>query len=140
MITLTLVGLLAWLTTIFTRMVLQDPLILPGLNRMLVASLEAFMLIVFAVTVDNFFAQMLGFPDSFGHTLKELSRNLWLIILFVITFIFIHTLINPQGELMDALQNGNVILFVAVVAGYVTVIFISYAIFKIRKRIREKSG
>ena len=138
MITLTLIGLLAWLTTIFTSMVLQDSLIMPGISRTIVAGIEAFLLIVFAVTLENFFAQMLGIPGSFGYMLKELNRNLWLIVLFAITFIFIHTLINPQGDLMNALQNGNVILFVAVVASFVTVIFISYGVFRIIKRRREK--
>ncbi|MFC2029025.1 hypothetical protein ACFLTX_03755 [Chloroflexota bacterium] len=139
-ITFSLFGLIAWSTTIWTRGILQDPSKLPGISRTLIAGIEAFMLIIVAVVIDNFFAHMLAFPGSFGALLKKISRVLWYIGLFIMTFIFIHTLINPDADILTALRDGNVILFVAVVASYVLIVFISYLIFRYRNQKRVGQG
>jgi hypothetical protein len=46
-----------------------------------------------------------------------------LVCLIGITFVFYHTLINPRGELAQALQTANVRLFFGVVIGFVIFTF-----------------
>jgi hypothetical protein len=95
---------------------------------------EAFFLVIFAVALENLFVQMLGFPGSFGHSLKRKSRWLWVGLLILVTFVFYHTLINPRGELAAALAEGNVLLFLGVVAAFVLFTFGMRLYFRARNR------
>ena len=107
---------------------------LPDAVSALLGSLEAFLLIVFAVSLENLFVQMLGFPGGFGRALKRRNRWLWLGTLLIIAFLFFHTLINPRGELAEALQEGNVLVFLSVAAPFVAVAFLLRVAFRLRKR------
>jgi len=121
-VTFTVIGLIVWLPTVVTDL-LQRISILPSTLNNLLGGVEAVLLIIFAVALENLFVQMLGFPGSFGHSLKRRSRWLWIILLIIVAFLFYHTLINPHGELASALQEGNVILFLSVAAAFVVITF-----------------
>ena len=116
-ISFSVVGLGVWLITAGTRLLQRQPLSETSVN--LVAGLEGFLLIIFAVALENTFVRMLGFAGSFGEALKRKNRWLWLAALIGVTFLFYHTLLNPRGELATALQEGNVILFLGVAAAFV---------------------
>jgi len=131
-VTFIVIGLIMWLPTIVTGLLLNMKL--PELVANLLSGLEAFLLVIFAVALENLFVQMLGFPGSFGQSLKRKSRWLWIILLIFVTFIFYHTLINPRGELAAALEEGNVILFLGVAAAFVVITFGMRLYFWIRNR------
>lgn len=116
-ITFSVVGVGVWLATAVTRLLQRQSLSETPLNLM--AGLEGFFLIIFAVTLENTFVQMLGFAGSFGQALKRKNRWLWLAVLIGVTFLFYHTLLNPRGELAAALQEGNVRLFLGIAVAFV---------------------
>jgi len=120
-ITLLVIGFGLWLPTIATSLIQR--LSLPGTLVNLIGGFEGFLLVIFAVALENTFIQMLGFPGGFGRALKQKNRWLWFGGLVVITFIFYHTLINPRGELVEALQETNVILFMSVAVAFIIIAF-----------------
>jgi hypothetical protein len=120
-ITLLVIGFGLWLPTIATSLIQR--LSLPGNLINLIGGFEGFLLIIFAVALENTFIQMLGFPGGFGRALKQKNRWLWFGGLVVITFIFYHTLINPRGELVEALQETNVILFMSIAVAFIIIAF-----------------
>jgi hypothetical protein len=119
--TFILIGLIVWLPTIFTSLVqrMSPPEVLGNL----VGGVEAGLLLIFAVALENTFVQMLGFPGGFGERLKQRSRWLWLGGLVLVSFVFLHTLLNPRGELAAAVKEGNVILLFVVGGIFVLVAF-----------------
>jgi hypothetical protein len=131
-LTFGVVGLGVWLSTIFTGLLLRQPL--SGMAGDLVAGLEGFLLIIFAVALENTFVRMLGFAGSFGEALKRRNRWLWLVSVIGITFLFYHTLLNPRGELAAALQEGNVRLFLGAAAAFVLGTFGLRMVFKWQER------
>lgn len=137
MFTFTLLGLVAWIPTMITRRILENTLVETGTNLIILGGVEALMLIIFAVTIENYFIQMLGFPGSFGRMFKRTNHTLWFVTLAAVTFIFIHTLINPRGDLMNALQKGNVIVFIGVVVTFVLSVLSAQAILWLRKRMKR---
>ena len=127
-VTFIVIGLVVWLPTIITT-ILQR-LILPETARDLLGGLEAFLLVIFAVAMENMFVQMLGFPGGFGRVLKQKNRWLWLGALVGVAFLFYHTLINPRGELAEAISQANVILFFVITGIFVIVSLIIYLYFR----------
>jgi hypothetical protein len=115
--TLLLVGLGLWLITLATAPIQRLPLPIGLAN--LIAGLEGFFLVVFAVTLENAFVQMLGFSGGVGQALKRKSRWLWIVALTGVAFAFFHTLINPRGELAEALKSANVIVFLCAAAVFI---------------------
>jgi len=65
------------------------------------------------------FVQMLGFSGGVGQALKRKSGWLWIVALTGVTFAFFHTLINPRGELAEALESANVIVFLCAAAVFI---------------------
>lgn len=128
------IGVGLWLLTIATSLIQRLSLSNTAAN--LVSGFEGFLLIVFAVTLQNTFVQILGFPGGFGQALRQKNRWSWFCALIAITFVFIHTLINPQGKLTKLLQNTGVILFLSVVGTYIIIAFGLWSYFKIKKRMR----
>ncbi len=116
-ITFSVVGLGVWFATAVTRLLQHQPLSEAPMN--LIAGLEGFLLIIFAVTLENVFVQLLGFAGGFGQALKRKNRWLWLAVLIGVTFLFYHTLLNPRGELAAALQEGNVRLLLGVASAFI---------------------
>lgn len=127
MITLAVIGLVSWVLTIFTRKLFESSVVTNGTGSAILLGIEAMLLVVFAVIVENYFIYMLGLPGSFGHMLKKSNPIIWFFGLMSISFLFIHTLINPQGDLITAIQKGNVLMLVGVVVLFVTVVLSIYA-------------
>jgi hypothetical protein len=126
------IGLGVWLSTIITALLQRLPMSENTIN--LIGGLEGFLLIIFAVALENLFVQMLGFPGGFGQALKRRNKWLWLVVLTAVTFLFYHTLINPRGELAEALETGNVRLFLSMAAAFVVVAFGLWIYFKWQER------
>jgi uncharacterized membrane protein YdcZ (DUF606 family) len=131
-ITFLVVGFGLWLTTVATSLIQRFPLPINLSN--LIAGLEGFLLVVFAVALENTFVRMLGFSGGFGQALKQKSRWLWIAGLVGITFVFYHTLINPRGELAEALKEANVIVFFCATAIFVVVAFGLWLYFRNKDR------
>jgi hypothetical protein len=99
----------AWLPTALTALILRGSW--PEFLLVLVGGLESFLLLIFAVTVQNIFLQMLALPNTFGRALARWSKPVWAIGLLATTFLFLHTLLNPRGDLAEALVATNMLVF-----------------------------
>jgi WD40 repeat protein/uncharacterized membrane protein YdcZ (DUF606 family) len=120
-ITFFAIGFGLWLLTIPISLIQR--LSLSDTVANLVSGFEGFLLVIFAVALQNTFVQMLGFPGGFGQALRKKNRWLWIGALIGVTFVFIHTLINPHGKLAKALQETSVILFLSVVVTFIIITF-----------------
>jgi hypothetical protein len=120
-ITFVVIIVVFWIPTIATSLLLQ--ISLPRFLADLIGGLEAFLLVVFAVALENTFVQTLGFPGGFGQALKRKNRWLWLAALAAVTFLFFHTLINPRGQLASAIQEGNVLVLLIAAVAFMAVSF-----------------
>jgi uncharacterized membrane protein YhaH (DUF805 family) len=104
----------------------------------LLGGLEAFLLVIFAVALENLFVQTLGLPGSIGQAIKRRSRLVWLGTMLGVGFLFYHTLINPRGELADALRESNVWLLFGVGITFVLLTFGLRAYFARRTRAETR--
>ncbi len=130
--TLLTVGFGLWALTTITAFIQRQNI--PVTFGDVIGGLEGFLLVVFAVALENTFVQMLGLPGSFGEALRKRSRWLWLLGLVGITFVFYHTLINPRGELAAALQESNVWIFLGVAGAFVGLTFGLWAYVRLKGR------
>lgn len=135
-ITLLAIGFGLWAMTTITDLV-QRGMTVEGTTN-IIGGFEAFLLIIFAVTLENAFVSMLGFPGSFGENIRKNSFILWLIGMIGITFVFIHTLINPRGDLAQAIQEANILLFLGV-AGAFTLITLIWGFASRRKQEKVRT-
>jgi hypothetical protein len=103
LVALVAVGGIAWAITMATTSMARNGEMTNGL-----AGIEALLLLVFASALQNLFVALLGFRGSAGELLRQRSRVAWLAATTVVTFLFFHTLLNPQGDPSTALTNRNV--------------------------------
>ena len=101
--------LAAWLPTALTALILRTNL--PEFLLVLTGGLESFLLLIFAVTVQNIFLQMLTLPNTFGYALARWNKPAWAVGFMAATFLFLHTLLNPRGDLAKAVASTNVLVF-----------------------------
>lgn len=120
--TLLTIGFGLWAVTTVTELIQRGSLSVLAGN--VIGGLEAFLLVIFAVALENTFVQMLGFPGSFGEALRKKNRWLWLLGMIGIAFVFYHTLINPRGDLAEAIQESNVLLLLGVSGVFVIATFL----------------
>lgn len=99
----------AWLPTALTALMLRGGW--PEFLLVLIGGLESFLLLIFAVTVQNIFLQMLALPNTFGQALARWNKPVWVLGFLAVTFLFLHTLLNPRGDLAKALASTNVLVF-----------------------------
>ncbi len=120
-ITFIVIGLVAWLPTILTSYLQKQNLTSTAVN--LIGGLEAFLLIIFAVVLENIFIQIIGFANGFGQVLRKKNRWLWFGGILAVGFIFFHTLLNPRGDLARAFQESNlwILLIISTVFVIVTI-------------------
>jgi len=125
---LILILLVSWLPTIATTMIQRGNL--PDIIVIMAGGVESMLLLIFAVTVQNIFLHMLALPDTFGRALARWSKPAWAIVFLLSTFLFLHTLLNPRGELAAAVSSTNIILFLTTIflflvfAGFVWLFFL----------------
>jgi ribosomal protein L40E len=130
--TFIVIGLGSWLLTAVTTILQRgfpDETIRNSLG-----GLEAFMLVIFAVTLENLFIEMVGFPGSIGQSLKKVNRWVWFVSLIAVAFLFYHTLINPRGELARALQSPNVQVTLGIAICFMVIAFGMH--FATRRKVR----
>jgi outer membrane biosynthesis protein TonB len=72
---------------------------------------------------------MLGFSEGYGQALRKKNRWLWFIALIGVTFLFLSTLLNPRGDLSQAMEEGKVLVFVIASCAFMVVAFIIYLIY-----------
>lgn len=119
---------LTTLTSILQRLNISETL------GEIVGGLESFLLIVFAVALENMFVQMLGLPGSFGEAVRKNKPGFWLLGLMGVTFVFFHTLINPRGELAAAMEESNVLIFLGAAGAFVIFTLGLWIYLKIRSK------
>src|SRR4030042_1671470 len=96
----------SWVPTVVTALVQR--LNLPEFFLAIVGGVESFLLVIFAVTVENGFVQMLPLPGTVGQALRRWNRWAWFAGLAAVLFLFFHLLMNPRGSLASALRVANV--------------------------------
>lgn len=92
-----------------------------GFLQSCIAGLVTLLVLVFAVAVENLFANLLAFPGSEGAALRRHHRKAWWLSILFVTALFFHTLLNPRGELADSLESTNVRVVMATVAAFLLV-------------------
>ena len=112
----------AWLPTIGTALLQQSQL--PDTTKNYIGGLEAFLLVIFAVALENMFIQLLGFSEGLGAKLKRSNRWTWGISLVLCTAFFLHTLLNPHYDLVESLKQGNTAKFIGVALIFILVTFV----------------
>jgi hypothetical protein len=105
----------------------------------LIGGLQSFSLLIFAITVQNFFLQMLTFPETFGRALAQWNKPVWFFGLLLTTFVFLHTLLNPQGDLAKALAGSNLRFFLATIYLFLVFSLLAWLFFKLINLISGKS-
>ena len=105
-----------------------------------VGGLEALLLLVFAVAVQNVFVQLLAFGDSSGRRLLRSHRVIWAIALLGVSFLFWHTLVNPRGDLASALQRTNVQAFIATVGIILSLAVVTWVVTRIARYRAERAA
>ena len=128
--TIAVIGAVAWAITLVTAVAGSSG---DEGSAVLLGGIEAFFLVVFAVTVQNGFAQLLAFRGTPGRVLRTTHRWAWIAALVLVTFLFWHTLVNPRGDLATALGETNVIAFIATAVGFVVVSAATWAAFRLRR-------
>ena len=130
--TLLLILVGAWLLTVPSALMLRG---VTGhvLFMTLVSGVQGFLLLVFAVTVQNVFLQMLNMPGTIGEALRRWSWLAWAFGLLLATFTFLHTLLNPRGDLARALQNTNIRYFFITIGLFLAFALLTNLFFQVRK-------
>ncbi len=131
------IGLSLWILTFVTGKIQSLDISTTAIK--IVGGIEGFFLVIFAVALENTFFQMLGFPGGFGYALRRKNRWIWIIALLGITFVFYHTLINPDGELAQALQKNSVRLLLGVIAAFIVFTLILYLGLWLYSKIEKKN-
>jgi len=130
--TFLVIGSVLWLMTTATYYL--QKFFQSGALHDVIGEIEGFLLIGFAVALQNTFIQMLGLPGGFGYTMRQRNRWVWFIGLVAVTFVFYVTLINPRRGLVEALQKNGVILFLSIAVAFMVVTFGLWLHFYFRKK------
>ena len=115
LVTTAAVGLGAWAIATPLDAVLDGS---GGALQSVVAAIVTLLVLVFAVAVENLFANLVALPGSEGATLRRHHRAVWRVSMIAITALFFHTLINPRGDLARSLESTNVRVALATVATF----------------------
>jgi hypothetical protein len=121
--TIVAIGGIAWLLTLGTAGLRSGD---GGALDVSLGGLEALLLLVFAIAVQNAFIQLLAFRGSAGRALLNSHRVVWGGALLAVTFAFWHTLVNPRGDLATALGTTNVQAFLVTVAVVLVVAVVAW--------------
>lgn len=100
-----------------------------GFTQDVLAGLTTLAVLVFAVAVENLFANLLAFPGSEGATLRTHNKVVWWICMIGVTGLFFHTLVNPDGNLADSMHSTNVRVVVGTVLVFLSFTLAVYAWF-----------
>lgn len=103
--------LAAWIPTIFLELIIRaDP---AEWLKDIAAGMEGFLLIIFAVALENVFVQLMGVSEGLGKKIRQQSILGWAILWTPVAFMFLHTLLNPRNDFLEKVQHGDPFVFVA---------------------------
>ena len=140
-----LLGILlgSWLPTILSTLALRAAAGLPAQVQPFVlvpvAALQSLLLLIFAVTVQNLFLHMLALPETIGEMIKNWSRIAWFIALLLASYIYLQTLLNPNGDLEHSLQMSNTRAFIGTIGVFLVFSLVSSVVLRrLKPREAEK--
>jgi hypothetical protein len=120
---------ISWLPTILTSLLLNagrtQASVVQPLIEIPLAALQSLLLLIFAVTVQNLFLQMLALPETIGEMIKGWNRIAWFMALLAACFIYLQFLLNPTGDLARSLQSANIRAFLGTVAVFLLFSFLT---------------
>ncbi len=133
----------SWLPTILSTLALRAATGLPAQVQPFVlvpvAALQSLLLLIFAVTVQNLFLHMLALPETIGEMIKNWSRVAWFIALLLASYIYLQTLLNPNGDLEHSLQLSNTRAFIGTIAVFLVFSLVSSVVLRrLKPREAEK--
>jgi len=99
-----------------------------------IGGLQSLLLLAFASAVQNTFLELLGLPGTVGQMLRQWNRWLWGLAMLGTSFLFYHTLLNPQGDLTAAMQTTNVRVFLITGVGFAVLAVAVWLYFKLLYR------
>ena len=130
----------SWLPTILSTLALKAAAGLPAQVQPFVlgpvAALQSLLLLIFAVTVQNLFLHMLALPETIGEMIKGRSRIAWFFALLLASYIYLQTLLNPNGDLEHSLLTSNIRAFIGTIGLFLVFALISSAVLR-RLKPRE---
>lgn len=104
---------ITWVPTLFLELIIQQAG-LAETPKNIVAGVEGFLLILFAVALENVFVQLVGVSDGVGKKIRRQNFWGWFLLWIPVAFVFLHTLLNPRNSFLQDLQTGNPGVFIAV--------------------------
>jgi hypothetical protein len=113
----------SWLATIATSAAAGTSGTAPLLD-----GIGAFLLLVFAATVQNLFVALLGLTGTAGGLVRRWHPGAWIGALLVVTFVFWHTLVNPTGDATLAMTTRNVQVALGLVGAFTTFVVVAWAL------------
>jgi hypothetical protein len=134
MFTFIIIGLTAWLPTIITAIIQQQNI--SENQKNIVGGIEALLLVIFAVALENIFVQLIGISEGLGQKIKSWNKWAWGISVALSAFAFLHTLLNPHYDFVSSLQQGNILVFISVSATFILITVLLN--FYLRYRNRQK--
>jgi hypothetical protein len=124
----------SWLPTILSALALKAGLALPANAQSILlaplSALQSLLLLIFAVTVQNLFLHMLALPETIGAMIKRWSRVAWFVALLLATYIYLQTLLNPNGDLARSLQTSNIRAFLGTIGLFLVFVFVARALLR----------
>ena len=115
----------SWLPTILSALALKAAAGLPepvqSILLVPVAALQSLLLLIFAVTVQNLFLHMLALPETIGEMIKHWNRVAWFYCAAAGSYIYLQTLLNPNGDLARSLQTSNIRAFIGTIGLFLVI-------------------
>ena len=112
----------AWLPTMGTAIIQQGTI--SDSARNILGGVQAFLLVIFAVALENVFIQLLDLSEGLGRKLKRINRLAWAAGLISTAFLFLHALFNPHYDLVESLEQGNAAVFIGVALVFILITII----------------
>lgn len=130
------IGLTAWLPTIATALIQRQDI--SENQKNLVGGLEALLLVIFAVALENLFVQLVGISEGLGKKMMSWNKWIWGFSLTLSAFAFLHTLLNPHYDFVSALEQGNILVFISISAAFILMTFMLNFYLNFRNRKKGK--
>lgn len=109
-----------------------------GATQGAIGAAVTLLVLIFAVSIENLFANLLAFRGSEGAAIRRRSRLGWFVALVAVTGLFFHTLINPGGDLAESMRSTNVRVVLTTVGVFLGLCVAAWAWF--RRRDRRQPG
>jgi hypothetical protein len=121
--TLLVLGTVVWLLSGVTAAVMMAlPILAVSLDAASqwaswIDGVQSFLLLTFGSAAQTAFLALVGLPGTVGRALRVWNSRVWALGMLSSTFVYFHTLLNPQGDLAAALETTNVRAFLLTATG-----------------------